>query len=134
MDINFFAKWSSFFCFAVAAAIHFYFFILESYLYQKADGYKYFKVNPQDHKATLIWAFNQGLYNLFLSVQMTIGLVFVRTGEPRLAGIIVGLSGIFMIIAGIALFVSAKHLRKGALVQLVPPTVGFLLLSLHIIR
>ena len=134
MDINFISKWVSFSFFSISAILHFYFFYIESFLYQKSDGYKYFKVAPQDHKATRVWAFNQGIYNFFLALQMSVGLVFVRLGEQKAAGLLVGLSGLTMIGAGIALYFSAKHLRKAALIQMIPPALGFLFLSMHAIR
>jgi putative membrane protein len=133
LTLEFIARWLSFLFFTLAAVIHIYFFILESFLYQKPDGYKYFRTNPSEHAPTKIWALNQGFYNLFLAIQMLIGLGFVTAGNPKTAGILVGLSGLFMIMAGLVLYVSNPPMRRGAYIQILPPAVGFLLLILHIL-
>ena len=126
-------QWISYFCFFIAALIHIGLFILESYFYEKPDGYKYFKVSQQDHEATKLWAFNQGFYNLFLAIGMIIGLYYVNRLQIQTAGVVVSLFGFFMIVAGVVLIFSSKRkLLTGALFQIVPPLVGFFFLSLHI--
>ena len=67
-------EWISFFFFFVAAAIHLMFFVIESILFQRKGGHKVFKIKETDHEAVKIWAFNQGFYNLFLSLGMFLGL------------------------------------------------------------
>ena len=64
---------------------------------------------------------------------MIIGLMFVIKGEQKTAGLLVGLSGLTMIMAGIVLFFSAPQLRRGALLQALPPMLGFLFLFSHIV-
>ncbi len=125
-------QWVSYFFFFLAAVIHIGIFVLESFLYQKPEGYKYFKVSPQDHQATKQWAFNQGFYNLFLAIGMLLGLYYVNQLQVRMAGVIVSMFALFMIMAGVVLWFSNKKLRKGALLQIVPPVLGFIFLSFHI--
>jgi len=48
------------------AALHFYFFLLEAYFWQKKLGFKTFKLTHQFAKESAMLAANQGLYNLFL--------------------------------------------------------------------
>ena len=133
MDIDYYSKWISYGLFSLAALIHIVFFILESFFLQNAKNVDLFKIKSEDHKAIKTWAMNQGFYNLALALQMIIGLIFVLKGEPKTAGLLVGLSGLTMIMAGIVLFFSAPQLRRGALLQALPPLLGFLFLFSHIV-
>lgn len=126
-------EWISYFFFFIAALLHILFFVMESILFQRPGGYKFFKVKPEDHQATKIWAFNQGFYNLFLAIGMLIGLYFVNQLEIRMAGMMVSFSGLSMVAAGIVLFFSDKKMRRGALIQMVPPLLGFFFLAFHVI-
>ena len=127
-------EWVSYFFFFIAALVHIYFFILESFLFQKPEGYKIFKSKKEDHAGAKPWAFHQGIYNLFLAVGMLMGLFYVTQLEIKTAGAMVSFSGLCMVIAGLALFFTDKKMRKGALVQMVPPLLGFFFLAFHIIE
>ncbi len=133
MDIDFYAKWISYGLFSLAALVHVIFFILESFVLQNAKNADLFKIKSEDHKAIKVWAMNQGFYNLALALQMIIGLVYVLKGEPKTAGLLVSLSGLTMVMAGTVLFFSAPQLRRGALLQILPPLFGFLFLFSHIV-
>lgn len=133
MDIDYYSKWISFGLFSLAAVIHIGYFIVESFLLQNVKNSHLLKIKPSDHQAIKVWAFNQGFYNLALALQMIIGLMYVLKGEPKTAGLLVGLSGLTMIMAGVVLFFSAPQLRRGALMQILPPLLGFLFLSSHIL-
>ncbi len=125
-------KWVSYAFFVLSAIIHIVFFVVESFLFQKAEGYKLFKLRPEDHAAAKIWAFNQGFYNLFLAIGMVVGLYFVHLGRREAAGLLVSFSGLSMIGAGLVLFFSAPHLRRGSYIQMVPPLLGFFFLIFHV--
>ena len=127
-------EWVSYFFFFIAALVHIYIFILESFLFQKPTGYIIFKIKKEDHEATKPWAFNQGFYNLFLAIGMLIGLYHVNQLEIKVAGVMVSFSGFCMIAAGIVLFFSNKKMRKGAYFQIIPPVLGFFFLAFHIIE
>ena len=132
MNNYFDVKWISYFFFFIAAVVHIYFFILESFLFQKPNGYKIFKMNQHDHEAVKIWAFNQGFYNLFLAVGILIGLYMVNQLEIKMAGMMISFCGLSMIAAGLVLFFSNKKMRRGALIQILPPALGFFFLVFHI--
>lgn len=125
--------WVSFIFFAIAAIVHFSFFILESILFQKPNGYKLFKLKESDHEPVKIWALNQGFYNLFLALGMVVGLYFVIIGRRESAGVLVGFSGLSMIGAGIVLLFTSPNTRRGALLQILPPAIGFFFLLFHIL-
>lgn len=126
-------EWISFFFFFLSGLIHIYIFILESFLFQKPNGYKYFKMSEQDHAAVKPWAFNQGFYNLFLAIGIFIGLHYVLKLQIHLAGAVTSIFGFGMIGAGLVLFFSVPKMRKGALLQIIPPLLGFFFLLFHII-
>jgi len=125
-------QWLSFLCFALAGLLHIIFFVVESILYQKKGGHALFKVSEADHQATKVWAFNQGFYNLFLALGTFGGLYFVFQRQVMLAGVLTGFCGLSMICAGIVLWYSAPHLRRGALAQILPPLLGFIFLFFHV--
>jgi putative membrane protein len=127
-------EWVSYFFFFIAALIHVYIFVLESFLFQKPEGYKAFKMKKEDHEAAKQWALSQGVYNLFLAIAMFMGLYYVNQLEIKTAGAMVSFSGLSMITAGVVLLVTNKKMIKGALIQIVPPLLGFFFLAFHIIE
>ena len=127
-------EWISYFFFFVAALIHVFIFIIETFLFQKAEGYKFFKIKKEDHEAVKPWALNQGFYNLFLATGMFIGLYYVNQLEIKIAGIMVSFAGFCMIAAGVVLFTTNKKMRKGAYLQIIPPLLGFFFLAFHVIE
>lgn len=116
-------KWISYFFFGLAALLHVGFFVLESFMIPKSDKYS---------EKEKIWAFNQGFYNLFLAAAMVIGLIYVRKLEIRMAGMMVSFAGFCMIIAGLVLIYSNRKMWKAAMVQILPPLIGFIFLGFHI--
>lgn len=127
-------SWISFSLFAIAAVIHFLFFIFESFVFQKPGAEKLLKLTPEQHKAVKPWAFNQGFYNLMLSLGTFLGLYFVLSKKVMMAGLITSFTGASMIVAGIVLWFSVPTFRKSALVQILPPALGFVFLIIHILR
>jgi putative membrane protein len=126
------AEWISFFFFAIAGLIHIGFFVAESFLFQKPNGYKLFKLSEKDHAAVKVWAFNQGFYNLFLGLGTFLGLAFIFKKQVMLAGVLTSFCGLSMIGAGLVLWLSAPQLRRGALAQMIPPALGFFFLAFHV--
>ncbi|MBI3794730.1 MAG: DUF1304 domain-containing protein [Nitrospinae bacterium] len=59
---------------AIVALLHFYFFVLESFLWDKPIGMRTFRLSPEFAKASKSLAQNQGLYNLFLCAGLIWGL------------------------------------------------------------
>lgn len=125
-------KWISFFFFGLAGVVHFFFFILESFLMQKAGAHRRLKISEEAHQAIKPWAFNQGFYNLFFAVGIFIGLYLVTQKMVMLAGLLTSFCGLSMLLAGIVLWFSAPPMRKWAYVQILPPLLGFLFLFSHV--
>ena len=59
---------------ALVAILHFYFLVLEMFLWQKPIGLKTFRNTPEKAAETAVLAANQGLYNGFLAAGLVWGL------------------------------------------------------------
>ncbi len=66
---------------AIVALLHFYFFVLESFLWATPYGEKNFKRTHEEQMQTKVLAQNQGYYNAFLAI----GLVWSFLIEPGAA-------------------------------------------------
>jgi putative membrane protein len=104
----------------LAAAIHFYFFILESILWTRPSTLKAFRMKPADAETTRVLAFNQGFYNLFLVGAVLVGLVLGAEGK-----ILVDYAMASMLLASLVLFFSKKGMLRGALIQGLLPAIYF---------
>lgn len=131
MDINFYAKWTSYAFFVLSAFIHLGFFVLEVFILPSTKGAKWLKASDDLHRRLRPWMLNQGFYNLFLVILIVVGIYHIHTLQVRVAGLLIGLAGLFMITAGLVLGVTQPHLRKWAYWQAIPPLLGFIFLSLH---
>lgn len=128
------SSWISFALLALAGVIHLGFFIIEGFVLQRPGAHKILKITPEQHEAVKAWAKNQAFYNLFLALGTFVGLNFVLQKKIMLAGTLVGFTGLCMIGAGIVLWFTAPHLRKAALLQALPPAIGFVFLATHILE
>ena len=127
-------SWLSFFCFFVAALAHIGFFIFEVFLLPKPHVYKKFGYTEDSFKLVKIWATNVGFYNLCFALGTLTGLYFIFKKQIMLAGVLTSFCGLSMITAGIALWVTAPHLRRWALLQILPPVIGFAFLAMHVVE
>lgn len=127
-------QWLSYIFFFASALLHIAFFIFESFLWGKPHINKRFGVSAEQAAASKLMAFNQGFYNLFLAIGVFIGLYLISQKEIMLAGAMVSFSGASMVGAGLVLFFSAPHLRRAAWIQMGPPLLGFVFLTLHILE
>jgi putative membrane protein len=60
---------------ALVAALHFYFLVLEMFLWTKPLGLKTFRNSPEKAADSAVLAANQGLYNGFLAAGLVWGLL-----------------------------------------------------------
>jgi putative membrane protein len=60
----------------MVSILHFWFLILEMFLWEKPLGLKTFKNTPEKAKTMAVLAGNQGLYNGFLAVGLLVSLFF----------------------------------------------------------
>ena len=115
----------------LAGAIHVLIFCMESLWWTTPRVRARFRQLPEQAEATKLFAFNQGFYNLFLAVGVFAGVALFLTGH-RAEGLTLGTwSCLSMLGAAIVLVASAPRMRRGALIQGVPPLL-FLLLRLTV--
>ena len=68
-------KIASYILVLLVAVLHFYFLILEMFLWNHPIGYKTFATTPEFAAASASLAMNQGLYNGFLAAGLIFGLL-----------------------------------------------------------
>jgi len=102
---------------ALVALLHFYFLVLEMFLWTKPYGRRVFQLSLENAEATKTLAANQGLYNGFLAAGLVWGLVLGAEGHA-IKLFFLGC----VIIAGV--FGAATVGRKILYVQAVPAAVA----------
>ena len=109
----------------LAAAIHVWFFILESIVFTRPTVAARFGIRtPEQLAAVRQMAFNQGFYNLFLGIGIAAGVAQIAAGATIAGRSVVLFACLCMVWAGIVLLVTSPRLRQAALIQLVPPLVA----------
>jgi len=66
---------------ALVAILHFYFLVLEMFLWTRPFGMKTFGLTPEFARASKTLAANQGLYNGFLAAGLLWGLLLGNAGD-----------------------------------------------------
>ena len=86
---------------------------------------------PNQEAAEIIrpMAFNQGFYNLFLAMEITVGLVALSFNK-RIGFTLIVAGAVSILGAGIVLFLSVKSSRRAAIIQAAPPLIGLIFLLL----
>lgn len=108
---------------ALIALLHFYFLVLEMFLWDKPRGMRAFNLTPERAAATKVLAANQGLYNGFLAAGLVWGLAL---GSECL-----GVKTFFLacvLIAGV--FGGLTASRKIFFIQALPAAIALALLAL----
>ncbi|MET4702681.1 DUF1304 domain-containing protein [Frigoribacterium sp. UYMn621] len=113
---------------SIAALLHVYIFTLESVNWTKPATWRIFGIRSQADADTIKpMAFNQGFYNLFLAVEVGLGVAVLAVSLPVAITLIVVGAG-SMVLAALVLLLSSKTTRRSALIQGVPPFIGLLFL------
>jgi putative membrane protein len=112
---------------AVAAAIHVFFFVLESLRFRRPETWRRFNVESQ-RDADLLgpMAFNQGFYNLFLAIGAAAGIVAIALGHLEVGRTLVFFTSGSMALAGLVLVVTDRRLAGSALIQSGAPVIAIL--------
>jgi putative membrane protein len=109
----------------LGAAIHGWFFVMESLWFMRPNVWSRFGIENADDAATVrSFAFNQGFYNLFLAAGVAIGLVLVATGNAAAGRAIVLFACGSMVAAGSVLYLYNSSFLRAAAIQVVPPLVA----------
>ena len=106
----------------VVGLLHFYFLVLEMFLWTKPAGMRIFRLTPEKAEASRVLAANQGLYNGFLGA----GLIWSAWLRPDFHVVLFFLACV--IIAGI--YGALTSSRKILYVQALPALVALALLHI----
>ena len=106
---------------ALAALVHVYVFVLESLVWTGPRARATFGTTAEEAATTRPLAFNQGFYNLFLAVEIGLGIVLVAAGQRAVGSTLVLVGAGSMVAAGLVLLLSDRSKTRAALVQLVLP-------------
>ncbi len=114
----------------IAALIHVWIFVLESLRWTDPKTRRIFGIRkPEDAETLKQIAFNQGFYNLFLALMVTVGIILMAIGETAIGATLVFAGAGAMLLAALVLVASSPRMLKAALVQGVAPLVGVVLLA-----
>ena len=114
----------------LAAALHVYIWILESFRWTEPSTRKTFGTSEADAEVTKPLAYNQGFYNLFLAIITLVGLAIYK--QEHLAGTALALAGTgSMLAAAIVLVTHDRTMVRAALTQGTLPALAVLFLLLE---
>ena len=113
----------------IAAVVHLYIFVLESLAWTGDKARATFGTTPEQARETRSMAFNQGFYNLFLAVEIAVGIVVVAAGGTAVGATLVFVGAGSMVAAGLVLLLSDRSKTRPALIQLTPPLLGIVSLA-----
>lgn len=116
----------------LAALIHVYIFILESFQWNKESTRRTFGVrSATDAEVLKPMAFNQGFYNLFLAVGTLLGIWLARVPTSSLFGVGLGMLLLAlgsMVGAALVLVLNNRRMAKAAAIQGAMPLIALILL------
>lgn len=108
----------------VAALFHLLAFTLESLLFMRPTVHKRFNARtPEEAQATRLFAFNQGFYNLFLTIGCLLGLWLWHQGNITVGSTLVLFTCASMLGAAMVLLYSSPKMLRVALYQGLPPAI-----------
>ena len=114
---------------ALAALLHVYIWVLESFRWTEPATRKTFGVSEANAQVLAPMAYNQGFYNLFLAIITIVGICML--GSQETAGTALALAGTgSMLAAAIVLVTHDRTMVRAALTQGTLPALAVLFLLL----
>ncbi|WP_195840685.1 DUF1304 domain-containing protein [Arthrobacter sp. BL-252-APC-1A] len=112
----------------VSAAIHFYFFGLESLRWTVPETMGVYGITaPQDADTTQPLAYILGFYNLFLGVGAVLGVLLLGLGNPVAGLTLISFSTACMVLAAVALLASRWPMARIAMIRGIPALLALVL-------
>ena len=117
----------------LAALFHVYVFALESLWWTSDRARRVFGTSPADAQTTRVLAFNQGFYNLFLALEIALGMVAYAMHHTAVGATLVFVGAGSMVAAGLVLAVSQPTKARAGAIQALPAfvAVAFLTMALR---
>ena len=114
----------------LAAALHVYIFVLESFQWTVPRTRATFGTTPEEAETTKLLAFNQGFYNLFLAIVTAVGVAWMSSGGTAVGAALVFAGVGSMLAAAVVLIASSPDKARSAVIQGALPLVAVLLLAI----
>ncbi len=115
----------------LAALLHVYIWVLESFRWTEPSTRKTFGVSEADAEITKPLAYNQGFYNLFLAIITLVGLALLKS--EHWVGSALALAGTgSMLAAAVVLVAHDRRMARAALTQGTLPALAVLFLLLEL--
>ncbi len=115
----------------LAALLHVYIFVLESFRWTEPSTRKTFGVSEADAQVLAPMAYNQGFYNLFLAIITIVGVAMI--GSQKVAGSSLALAGTgSMLAAAVVLVAHDRSMLRAAMTQGTIPALAVLFLLLQL--
>ena len=115
----------------LAALLHVYIFVLESFRWTEPSTRRTFGVSEADAQVLAPMAYNQGFYNLILAVITVVGVAMI--GDQKVAGSALALAGTgSMLAAAVVLVTHDRSMVRAALTQGTIPALAVLFLLLQL--
>ena len=116
----------------LAALLHVYIFVLESFAWTTPRTRAVFGTTAEEAQTTRMLAFNQGFYNLFLAVVTAVGIAMVVSGHRSVGAALIFAGVGSMLAAAVVLLISSPDKTRAAVTQGLFPliAVGSLVLAL----
>ncbi len=112
----------------LSGILHIQFWLLEAVWWRQERIWKRFGIRSQDQADGLAFnMINQGYYNLFLGIGAIVGAILLPFDVPGRTTLL-GYCCLFMVGAGLVLFVSRRSMARAALIQAVPPLITLIAL------
>lgn len=116
---------------ALAALLHVYIWVLESFRWTEPATRKTFGTSESDAEVTRPLAYNQGFYNLFLAIITGVGLVLL--GPEHGTGTALALAGTgSMLAAALVLVTHDRSMARAAITQGTLPALAVMFLLLQL--
>lgn len=111
----------------VTAAVHLYFFVLESLRWTAPETAEIYGISPEEAETTQPLAYTQGFYNLFLAVGAVLGVLLLGVGNPVAGLTLMSFATACMTLAAIVLLAGRMRLGRIALIRGIPALFALLL-------
>ncbi len=111
----------------ITAALHILFFYTESINFMDPATLEKFGLSPEQGLVVKLWAFNLGFYNLFLAFGLLFSIYLVYKGLIKEGKLLATYLLLFIVGAGIVLYISEPGLLRIALTQALPALISLIL-------
>lgn len=118
---------------ALAALLHVYIFVMESFTWTSARTRATFGTTADEAETTKALAFNQGFYNLFLAIVTAVGIIALSIGHHGIGAALVFAGVGSMAAAAAVLLASSPDKARAAVIQGTFPVITVILLLLAVV-